>query len=337
MSLFPDIAVIVNGFTVATTASNLLFCFAGVFLGTLIGVLPGIGPFATIALLLPITFHLSDISAIIMLAGIYYGSQYGGSTTSILLNLPGEAASVVTCLDGNMMAKNGRAGPALTIAALASLLAGLLSTGLIAIFAPAIAKFAESFTSIDFCALMIFGLVGSVVLASGPVFKAVLMVLFGALLGTIGTDLDTGATRYTFGSLRLADGLEFVAVVMGLFGVAEILTNLAGKKSAMHIAKTGFLMPSREELGRATPAALRGTFVGAFFGVVPGGGALLSSYASYALEKKISSSPERFGRGAVEGLAGPEAANNAGAQTGLIPLLSLGVPPNAIMALLLAH
>jgi len=324
-----------TGFGGAFTPVNLGLCLIGCLLGTLIGVLPGIGPIATIAMLLPITYGLSPLGALIMLAGIYYGAQYGGSTTAVLVNLPGESSSVVTCLDGYQMAKKGRAGSALTIAALGSLFAGCVGTLLLAAFAPILAKFAEQFRSPEYFALMLFGLIAAVVLASGSVVKAIAMVVLGLLFGLVGTDVSSGVTRYGFGVPELYDGIDFVPVAVGLFGLAEIMSNLDKREENRDLAaKVGSLWPTREETRRAIPAVLRGTIVGSLLGILPGGGAVLSSFAAYTLEKKISKHPEEFGHGAVEGVAAPEAANNAGAQTSFIPLLTLGIPSTPVMAIM---
>lgn len=323
------------GFETALTLTNLFYCFVGVFLGTLIGVLPGIGPIATMAMLLPITYALPPVAALIMLAGIYYGAQYGGSTTAILINLPGEASSVVTALDGYQMARRGRAGPALAIAALGSFFAGTVATLLIAAFAAPLAELAFKFGPADYFALMVLGLVGAVVLASGSLLKALAMILLGLVLGLVGTDVNSGAQRFAFDIPELGDGLNFVVVAMGLFGFAEIIKNLeAGTHRTTQTGHIGKLWPSREEFREATPAVLRGTGFGAVLGVLPGGGALLSAFAAYTLEKRLSKTPERFGKGAVAGVAAPESANNAGAQTSFIPLLTLGLPSNAVMALM---
>jgi len=313
---------------------NLFYCFIGAMLGTLIGVLPGLGPVATMAILLPITYYVPPAGALIMLAGIYYGSQYGGSTTSILMNMPGEAASVVTCLDGHQMARKGRGGAALAISALGSFFAGTVATILIALFSSPLAHVAMQFKSADYFSLMVFGLIAAVVLSNGSIVKAMPMLLLGLLLGLAGTDVNSGEMRYTFGVEGLMDGIDFVPVAMGLFGIAEIICNLEEKAKGGSINRVGSLWPSREEIRRSIPAAIRGTGIGSLLGVLPGGGALLASFASYAVEKKISRTPQQFGQGAVEGVAGPESANNAGAQTCFIPLLTLGVPPNAIMALM---
>jgi putative tricarboxylic transport membrane protein len=334
MDIIQNLAI---GFAGAATPVNLALCLMGCLLGTLIGVLPGIGPIATIAMLLPITYGLSPLGALIMLAGIYYGAQYGGSTTAVLVNLPGESSSVVTCLDGYRMAQNGRAGAALTVAALGSLFAGCVGTLLLAAFAPVLAGFAEQFRSPEYFALMLFGLVAAVVLASGSVVKAVAMVFLGLLFGLVGTDVSSGVTRYGFGVPELYDGIDFVPVAVGLFGLAEIMANLDKRESAegRHTAeKVGSLWPTRAETMRAIPAVLRGTTVGSLLGILPGGGAVLSSFAAYTLEKKISKRPEEFGKGAVEGVAAPESANNAGAQTSFIPLLTLGIPSTPVMAIM---
>jgi putative tricarboxylic transport membrane protein len=323
------------GLTVAVSLQNLLYCFIGCMVGTLIGVLPGIGPVATIAMLLPITFHLPPTASLIMLAGIYYGAAYGGSTTSILVNLPGESSSVVTCLDGYQMARNGRAGAALTISALGSFFAGTVGTIIIVMFAAPLTAMAQKFGPADYCSLMALGLVAAVVLASGSVLKAIAMVFLGMLFGLVGTDVNTGAQRFTFDIPELSDGIDFAPIAMGLFGIAEIVVNLE-----RHMSRTGgaikvtSLWPTREETRRAIPAAIRGTFLGAALGVLPGGGPTLGAFSAYTLEKKLSKRPEQFGKGAVEGVAAPEAANNAAAQTSFIPMLTLGIPSNAVMALM---
>lgn len=324
------------GLSVAVTPENLLFCFVGCLLGTLIGVLPGIGPLATFAMLLPITYYLPPAGALIMLAGVYYGAQYGGSTTAILVNIPGEASSVVTCLDGHAMTRQGRAGVALATAAVASLIAGCIATLVIVLAGPPLSRLALLFGPADYVAVMLLGLVAAVLLGSGSILKSAGMVVLGVLLSLVGTDVNTGGERYTFGIPELAAGLEFIPVAMGIFGVAEIVSNLeATKGRGRTVSPISSLIPSREDVRRGLPAALRGTGLGSFLGILPGGGATVSSFASYSLERKISKSPERFGRGAIEGVAGPEAANNAGAQTSFIPMLSLGIPPNALMALMM--
>jgi putative tricarboxylic transport membrane protein len=324
------------GFSVAVTPIHLLYALIGVMLGTLIGVLPGIGPVATIAMLLPITFNLSPVAALIMLAGIYYGAQYGGSTTAILVNLPGESSSVVTCLDGYQMARQGRAGPALATAALGSFFAGCVATFLIAVAAPPLAEVALKFGPSEYFSLMVLGLVAATVLAHGSLIKAIAMVVFGLLLGLVGTDVNSGVLRFTFGIPELSDGIGFVVVAMGMFGTAEIIANLEqGEHREVFTAKVGKLMPSKEDFKRIWAPIMRGTVLGSFLGILPGGGALLASFGAYTLEKKISSHPEQFGKGAIEGVAAPEAANNAGAQTSFIPMLTLGIPGNAVMALMI--
>jgi putative tricarboxylic transport membrane protein len=325
------------GFSVAMTPANLGFAFLGCMVGTLIGVLPGIGPIATIAMLLPLTFHLEPISGLIMLAGIFYGAQYGGSTAAILVNLPGETSAVVTCIDGHQMARRGRAGTALAVAALGSFFAGCISTTLIATLAPPLAKIGQSFGSPEYFSLMVLGLIAAVVLAHGSVTKAVAMIILGLLIGLIGTDGNTGGTRFTFGIRELTDGIDVATLAIGVFGVGEIITNLAQSDQSRSVVtqKITRLWPTREDFHLAWPAVLRGTALGSVLGVLPGGGATLSSFAAYALEKKSAKDPSRFGRGAVEGVAGPESANNAGAQTSFIPMLTLGIPGNAVMALMI--
>ena len=324
------------GFSVAVTPIHLLYALIGVLLGTLIGVLPGIGPVATIAMLLPITFNLSPVAALIMLAGIYYGAQYGGSTSAILVNLPGESASVVTCLDGYQMARQGRAGVALATSALASFFAGCVATMVIAVAAPPLAEVARKFGPAEYFSLMVLGLVAATVLAHGSLIKAIAMVVFGLLLGIIGTDVNSGVLRFTFGIPELSDGIGFVVVAMGMFGTAEIIANLELKdKREVFTAKVTNLFPRKEDFKRAWAPVLRGTALGSFLGILPGGGALLASFGAYTLEKKISRNPEKFGKGAIEGVAAPEAANNAGAQTSFIPMLTLGIPGNAVMALMI--
>jgi len=323
------------GFSVALTPANLLWCLVGALLGTLIGVLPGIGPVATIAMLLPITFQLEPVGALIMLAGIYYGAQYGGSTTAILVNMPGESSSVVTCLDGHAMARNGRAGAALAVAAVGSFFAGCVATLVVAVASPAMVRLGMLFGAAEYFSLMAFGLVAAIVLAHGSIPKAVAMTVLGLLLGLIGTDVNSGNQRFTFGIQELADGVGFVPLAMGLFAIAEIAIQLERHFARAGMAPIDGLWPTRAEIRESAPAVMRGTAVGALLGVLPGGGALLSAFAAYALEKKIARDPSRFGRGAVAGVAAPEAANNAGAQTSFIPMLTLGVPPNAVMALMI--
>lgn len=333
MDLFGNLIL---GFSVAVTPINLFYCLSGVLLGTLIGVLPGIGPVATIAMLLPITFKLSPVAALIMLAGIYYGAQYGGSTTSILVNIPGEAASVVTCLDGYAMARQGRAGPALGIAALGSLFAGCVGTLIIVLFGPPLAEMALKFGAAEYFSLMVLGLIAAVVLASGSLIKAIAMVILGLIFGLVGTDVNSGIYRFTFGIRELSDGIGFVALAMGLFGFAEIIVNLEikGKREPFTSDVKG-LMPTSDDLKKSWKAVIRGTGLGSLLGILPGGGAVVSSFAAYTLEKRLAADPSRFGKGAIEGVAGPESANNAAAQTSFIPMLTLGIPGNAVMALML--
>ena len=323
------------GFGVALTPINLLYALIGSLVGTLIGVLPGIGPVATIAMLLPTTYGLQPVSALIMLAGIYYGAQYGGSTTSILLNMPGETSSAVTCLDGYKMARKGQAGAALATAALASFFAGSVATVFVATVATPLSELALKFGPAEYFSLMVLGLIGAVVLAHGSVLKAIAMIVLGLLLGIVGTDVNSGAARFAFGVPELTDGLGVVSVAMGLFGFAEIIVNLEStEKRELVTSKIKGLWISREQFRRAWPAVLRGTGIGSILGLLPGGGAMLSSFASYAVEKKVAKDPSRFGNGAIEGVAGPESANNAGAQSSFIPLLTLGIPENAVMALM---
>ena len=323
------------GFSVAFTPENLSYAFLGCLLGTLVGVLPGLGPVPTIAMLLPITYVLPPTAGLIMLAGIYYGTQYGGSTTAILVNLPGETSAVVTVLDGHQMARNGRAGAALSLAAIGSFFAGSVATVLIAAFAPPLAEVAFAFGPAEYFSLMALGLIGAVVLASGSLPKAICMILLGLLLGMVGTDVNSGVARYDFSIPELQDGIDFAIVAMGVFGLSEIMANLEQKENRVEITdKVGSLYPSRQEFREAAPAIIRGTALGSALGILPGGGSVLSAFASYTLEKKLSKEPERFGKGHPAGLAGPESANNAGAQTSFIPLLTLGIPGNAVMALM---
>jgi putative tricarboxylic transport membrane protein len=332
MDIFSNLAL---GLGVALSLKNLGLCFLGCMIGTLIGVLPGVGPVATIAMLLPITFGIDPIGALIMLAGIYYGAQYGGSTTAILVNIPGEATAIVTVLDGHQMARNGRAGVALGIAAIGSFIAGTIATLIIAALGAPLTKLALLFGPADYFSLMVLGLMFAVVLARGSVPKAMAMILVGVLLSTVGTDLETGEERLTFGWQEISDGLEFTYIAMGMFGFAEILRNLENPE-ARNVVKTtiGRLLPSFSEMKQSAAPIARGTFLGAFLGLLPGNGAVLGPFASYTLEKKLAKDPSRFGKGAIEGVAGPESANNAGAQTAFIPLLTLGIPPNAVMALM---
>ena len=330
------IANIGLGFSTALTPLNLLYCLAGVFLGTLIGVLPGLGPTATIAMLLPITFNLPPVSSLIMLAGIYYGSQYGGSTTSILVNVPGEAASVVTALDGYQMARQGRAGVALATAAIGSFFAGTVATIVLALFAPPLAEIALKFGPAEFFSLMVLGLLASLVLARGSLLHASGMVVLGLLLGLIGADVNTGTQRFTFGLPQLADGVGFVVVAMGMFGIAEIVRNLENEDDrSLIVSKITNLMPSKEDWRRIVGPILRGTAIGSILGILPGSGSILGSFAAYAIEKKVSPNSAEFGKGAIEGVAAPESANNAGAQTSFIPMLTLGIPSNPVMALMI--
>ena len=333
--LFTNLAL---GFATAGSLDNLLYCFIGVLLGTLIGVLPGIGPLATIAMLLPATYKMSDpTSALIMLAGIYYGAQYGGSTTAILVNLPGESSSVVTVLDGYQMARKGRAGAALSIAAIASFFAGTVATFLLAAFAPPLAEVAFKFGPAEYFSLMVLGLIAAVVLANGSIWKALAMVVLGLLMGMIGTDVNSGVARFSFDVPELSDGIEFAVVAMGMFGFAEIITNLEQRENReVFTSKVGRLLPTMPEFKRSILPILRGTSLGSLLGILPGGGAVLSSFATYAMEKKLSKHPEEFGKGAIEGVAGPEAANNAGAQTSFIPMLTLGIPTTPVLALMVA-
>jgi len=325
------------GFVTALQPGNLLYCFVGVFIGTLIGVLPGIGPSGAIAILMPITFNLPTVSAVIILAGIYYGAMYGGSTTSILVNIPGEAASIVTCLDGYQMARQGRAGPALGISAFASFLAGLFGIGVLAVLAPSMAQVALDFGPPEFFSLMVLGLTLVIYIGSASMLKAFMMASVGAVLGCIGQDTITGVPRLTYGLDTLVDGLDLIPVIMGLFGISEVLFNLEqGVKRQIYETKIQNLLPSREDWRLSAMPIARGSLLGFFLGVVPGGGALLASLASYAVEKKFAKRPERFGHGAIEGVAGPEAANNAGCMGAMVPLLTLGIPSNVTMALLLA-
>jgi TctA family transporter len=324
------------GFSVALSLSNIMYCFIGVLLGTLIGVLPGIGPIATISMLLPATFVLPPVSALIMLAGIYYGAQYGGSTTAILVNLPGEVSSVVTCLDGYQMARQGKAGKALGIAALGSFFAGSVATLLIAGFAPPLAELALKFGPADYFSLMVLGLIAAVVLAHGSVIKAIAMIILGLLLGLVGTDVNSGVARYSFGLPELIDGVGIGTIAMGVFGFSEIIRNLEqGEKREVFTKSITGLLPNWEDIKQATPATLRGTVLGSFLGILPGGGPVLGSFSAYTLEKKLAKDPSRFGKGAIEGVAAPESANNAAAQTSFIPLLTLGIPSNPVMALMI--
>ncbi|GAA0790722.1 tripartite tricarboxylate transporter permease [Cupriavidus gilardii] len=323
------------GFSTALSLQNLAYALLGCVLGTLIGVLPGLGPLATIAMLLPITYTLPPVAALIMLAGIYYGAQYGGSTTAILVNLPGESSSVVTTLDGYQMARKGRAGVALATAGLGSFFAGSVATLILAAFATPLSELAFKFGPAEYFSLMVLGLIGAVVLASGSLVKAVAMIVLGLLIGLIGTDVNSGVARFSFDVPELTDGINITGLAMGLFGFAEIIVNLEQRESRETFTdRVTNLFPTKEDFKRMIPAVLRGTALGSALGVLPGGGASLSSFAAYSLEKKTSKHPHEFGKGAIEGVAGPESANNAAAQTSFIPLLTLGIPSNAVMALM---
>ncbi len=324
------------GFATALTVQNLLYAFFGCLLGTLIGVLPGLGPVATIAMLLPSIYALDATPALIMLAGIYYGAQYGGSTTAILINVPGESSSVVTAIDGYQMARQGRAGAALAPAGLGSFFAGTVGTLIVAAFAPPLTELAFKFGPAEYFSLMVLGLIGAVVLASGSLVKAIAMIILGLLLGQINTDVISGAPRYSFDIPELTDGIGFVAIAMGVFGFGEIIANLGQPPEHREVftKAVGGMMPTKEDFKLAWPAVLRGTALGSILGILPGGGALLASFAAYTLEKKVAKDPSKFGKGAIQGVAGPESANNAGAQTSFIPMLTLGIPPNAVMALM---
>ena len=332
MDLISNLAL---GFQTALSLQNLFYCFMGTLVGTLIGVLPGIGPIQTVAILMPATFALPPTTALIMLAGIYYGAQYGGSTTSILVNLPGEASSVVTCLDGYQMARQGRAGAALSISALGSFAAGCFATCLLAVLSVPLAELAFKFGPAENFSLMVFGLVGSIVLASGSVIKAVAMILLGLLLGLVGTDVTSGIQRFCFGIPALADGIGFVALAMGLFGISDILSSLERKEKRENLkGRIEGLWLSWKDLRTAAPAVVRGTLTGSLLGILPGGGPVLASFSSYMLEKKIARDPESFGKGNIRGVAAPESANNAGSQTSFVPLLTLGIPPNPVLAMM---
>jgi putative tricarboxylic transport membrane protein len=333
MDLIQNLAL---GLGTALSPENFAYCFIGALLGTLIGVLPGLGPTATVAMLLPITYYLSPTAAMIMLAGIYYGSQYGGSTTAILMNLPGEVSSSVTALDGYQMARQGAAGKALSIAAIGSFIAGTFATFVIAIVALPLAALALQFGSAEYFALILLGLVTSTALAHGSVLKAIAMIVCGILFGIVGTDVDSGVYRFNLGMIELSDGLSVVAVALGIFGIVEILKNLENASDNPVItAKITRLMPTRQDLRAAAGPIARGSILGSLLGTLPGGGSILSAFTSYTLEKRISKTPERFGKGAIEGVAGPESANNAGAQTSFIPLLTLGIPSHPLMALMM--
>ncbi len=333
MELLSNLAL---GFGVALSFSNIMYCFIGVLLGTLIGVLPGIGPIATISMLLPATFVLPPVSALIMLAGIYYGAQYGGSTTAILVNLPGEVSSVVTCLDGYQMARQGMAGKALGVAAFGSFFAGSVATLLIAAFAPPLAELALKFGPADYFSLMVLGLIAAVVLAHGSIIKAIAMIILGLLTGLIGTDVNSGVARYSFGLPELIDGLGIGTVAMGMFGFSEIIRNLEqGEEREVFTKSVTGLLPNWTDIKRCVWPVIRGTALGSALGILPGGGPVLGAFSAYTLEKKLSKTPEKFGTGMIEGVAAPESANNAAAQTSFIPLLTLGIPSNPVMALMI--
>jgi TctA family transporter len=324
------------GLAAALQPENVFYCFVGALLGTLVGVLPGIGATATIALLLPITFNLGPLPAIIMLSGIYYGSQYGGSTTAILVRIPGEGSSVMTAIDGYKMAQQGAGGVALATAAIGSVFAGTVATFLIAIFAIPLSKLALSFGSPEYFSLIVLGLVTSTALAQGSVGKALAMIVVGIMLSMAGTDIYTGARRLTFDVPELADGISFVVLSVGFFGLAEIIRNLENEpKRRMNTKEIGRLFPSRDDFRRMAMPILRGTAIGSFLGILPGAGATLASFAAYSAEKQMSKNEPRVGFGAIEGVAGPEAANNAAAQTSFIPMLTLGLPGNPVMALMI--
>ena len=332
MDLLNNLAL---GFSTALTFQNLIYCFLGCLLGTLIGILPGLGPIATIAMLLPATYVLPPIAALIMLAGIYYGAQYGGSTTAILLNIPGETSSVVTAIDGYQMARRGRAGVALFTAGMGSFFAGCVATFILAAFAAPLSQLAFKFGPAEYFSLMVLGLIGAVVLASGSLIKAIGMIILGLLMGLVGTDVNSGVSRYAFDVPELSDGIGFVSIAMGVFGFAEIMMNLEQKeKRESFLNKVTTLIPSWNDVKRMTPSILRGTAIGSVLGILPGGGAALAAFGAYSVEKKTSKHSAEFGQGAIEGVAGPESANNAAAQTSFIPLLTLGIPPNAVMALM---
>jgi TctA family transporter len=327
---------LVFGFSVALSLQNLLYCLGGCLLGTLIGVLPGIGPLATIAMLTPITFTISPVGALIMLAGIYYGAQYGGSTTAILVNLPGETSAVVTCIDGYQMARQGRAGPALGIAAIGSFFAGTVCTLIIAVCGPSVAEVALEFGPAEYFSLMLMGLVTAAILSQGDMIKSLAMVLMGLVLGIVGTDVNSGWRRFSFDLAELVDGIGFVVLAVGVFALGEIVANLgASHQGPVFVSKVGNLFPSPTDLKRSAGPIVRGTLLGAFFGVLPGTGPSIASFSSYMVEKKVSKDPSRFGRGAIEGVAGPESANNADAQCKFIPMLTLGIPASGTMALML--
>ena len=336
MTIMENLSGFAHGLAIASSFENLSAAFIGCLLGTLIGVLPGIGPLATVSILLSVTLHMEPLSALIMLAGIFYGAQYGGSTTAILCRLPGETTSVVTCLDGYELAKQGKAGKALATAAIASLIGGVIATFVIVLLAPPLAKFAIGFNAPEHFALMLLGLVSAVVFSGGSLLSSTAMIILGVLLGMVGTDVETGHQRFTMGVLELTSGIDIVPVVMGLFGLSEIVRNLStGFGSDRNNIKVNGIWPGWQDLKDLLPSSLRGSAVGAGLGVLPGGGLILAPFASYMMEKRLSKTPEKFGLGAIEGVAGPEAANNASAQTSFIPLLTLGIPSNPVVAVML--
>ena len=329
------VANLFAGLAVALQPINVLYCLAGALIGTLIGVLPGIGPMVTIAMLLPITYYLPPVAALIMLSGIYYGAQYGGSTTAILVNLPGESSSLVTAIDGHQLARQGRAGPALAVAALGSLFAGIVATFVLAFLCPVLIELALMFGPAEYFMLMVLGLIAAIVLAQGSIPKALAMILLGLLLGSIGTDVQTGDQRFTFGVPELLDGVGFIPLAMGLFAVTEVYRSLEQQTETVVVSgRIANLWPSRDDFARSWAAVLRGSALGSMLGILPGGGALLASFVAYATEKRLSAEPERFGKGAMEGVAAPESANNAAAQTSFVPLLTLGIPSNPVIALM---
>jgi TctA family transporter len=331
----PAIEGLIGGLAVAIQPLNLILCFAGVVLGTLVGVLPGVGPVVTISLLLPVTFGMDPVTALIMLAGIYYGAQYGGSTTAILLKLPGETAAVLTTLDGNALAKKGRAGAALGISAIGSFVAGIIGTLAVVFLSPALVSIALDFGPSENVALMVLGLVAAVMVAQGSPLAAIAMLFLGLLLGSVGTDVSTGVARFDFGIPELRDGINFVVVAMGIYGFGEIIANLEHPVPQEKLTNSiGSVYPTRDDFARSWKAVLRGSFIGSAIGFLPGLGTSAGAFAAYTVEKKLSKTPHLFGTGLVEGVAAPESANNAAAQTNFIPLLTLGLPSGAVMALM---
>jgi putative tricarboxylic transport membrane protein len=334
MELLANLAL---GFEVAFSPTNLLYCFIGVFLGTLIGVLPGIGALAAVSMLLPVTFYIPATTALVMLAGVYYGAEYGGSIASILLNLPGTPSAAVTCLDGYPMAQQGRAGVALFLTTLSSFAGATVGILALTLFAPILADIALSFGPTEYFSVMVLGLIAASSVAQGSAIKGIGMVGLGVLIGCIGTDVNTGVPRYTFGNPNLLDGISLVALAMGLFGISEVITSIHARSGQVLTAKVTFrsMLPSRDDLKRIVMPTVRGTGIGSFFGSLPGTGQTIASFIAYAVEKRVSRHPERFGKGAVEGIAAPEAANNAAAQTAFIPTLTMAIPGSATMALML--